>query len=264
MPRILLVAQETGGIGKSTIVRGLAEAIPAAPILEIESLHRLTEFPLLGPEAVATGKGRAAKASSGEGQAGGVRHFPMRATREAIEASGGKAARAEFDPVVNALFAATAPSFVDIGANSSASLLGILADEAPALRESGVELGLVVVVAAEAGSLADAGKLLHGARDWAGAHFVVVNAVRGAVDPMILQRVAGGATVTHLRGFDLEDKAREVLAAGGLRGITRLDRAGLAAQTSPAEAGRILRDLTGFRLAVMEAVKPAALWLVEG
>ncbi|RYY10353.1 MAG: chromosome partitioning protein, partial [Alphaproteobacteria bacterium] len=35
MPRILLVAQETGGIGKSTVTRGLAEAVPDAAILEI-------------------------------------------------------------------------------------------------------------------------------------------------------------------------------------------------------------------------------------
>ncbi|MCJ2005546.1 chromosome partitioning protein [Methylobacterium sp. J-092] len=263
MPRILLVAQETGGVGKSTITRGLAEAVPDAAILEIESTHRLTEFPSLVAEAGATGKGRSAKGPSGEAQTGGVRHFPMRATREAIEASGGKAARAELDPVINALYTATGPTLVDIGANTSASLLGILADEAKSLREGGIELGLVVIVAAEAGALADAGKLLHGAKDWA-ARFVVANAVRGAVDPVILKRVVGDATVAQLRGFDLEDKAREVLAAGGLRGIVKLDRAGLAAQTSPAEAGRILRDLTAFRLAVMEVVKPAALWLVQG
>ncbi|NKQ99703.1 chromosome partitioning protein, partial len=120
MPRVLLVGQETGGIGKSTIVRGLAEAVPDAPILEIESVHRLTEF-------------KAGKAD----EPGGVRHFPMRATREAIEASGGKAARAELDPVINALYAVTTASLVDIGANTSASLLGVLKDEAPELRKAG-------------------------------------------------------------------------------------------------------------------------------
>ena len=246
MPRVLLVAQETGGIGKSTVTRGLAEAVPDAPILEIESVPRLTEF-------------KAGKAD----EPGGVRHFPMRATREAIEASGGKAARAELDDVINALHEVAAPTLVDIGANTSASLLGVLKDEALALREAGIALGLVVVVAAEAGSLADAGKLLQAARDWSGARFVVANGVRGAIDPAILERVAGGATVTHLRAFELEDETRAVLAAGQLRGVGRLDRASLVKQTSPAQAGRILRDLTAFRLAVMEAVKPAALWLVE-
>ena len=248
MPRVLLVAQETGGIGKSTITRGLAEAVPDAAILEIESVPRLTEF-------------KTVKAGN---EPGCVRHFPMRADRAAIEASGGKAARSEFDDVLNALFEVQGPTLVDIGANTSASLLGILTDEAQALKDAGIEMALVVVIAAEAGALADAGKLLHTAKDWAGARFVVANALRGAIDPLLLKRVAGDAVLTQLRGFDFEDKTREILAAGQLRNIAKLDRAKLAKETSQAEAGRILRDLTAFRLAVMEAVKPAALWLVEG
>jgi len=247
MPRILLVAQETGGIGKSTVTRGLAEAVPDAAILEIESVPRLTEF-------------KVAKAGN---EPGSVRHFPMRADRAAIEASGGKAARSEFDPVMNAVFAATVPTLVDIGANTSASLLGILKDEASALKERGIDIGLVVVVAAEAGALADAGKLLHAAKDWAGPRFVVANALRGAIDPVLLKRVAGDAVITSLRGFEFEDKTRAILATGQLRGIAKLDRTKLAEETSQAEAGRMLRDLTAFRLAVMEACKPAALWLVE-
>ena len=247
MPRVLLVAQETGGVGKSTVTRGLAEAVPDAPILEIESVHRLTEF----------------MTATAANEPGSVRYFEMRATREAIEASGGKAARSELDEVINALYEVAAPTLVDIGANTSASLLGVLKDEAPELRKAGIELGLVVVVAAEAGSLADAGKLLQSARDWTGARFVVANGVRGAIDPTILERVVGDATVTHLRAFELEDETRGVLAAGQLRGVGRLDRAAMVKQTSQAQAGRILRDLTAFRLALMEAVKPAALWLVE-
>ncbi len=78
MPRLLLVAQETGGVGKSTVTRGLAEAVPDAAILEIEAVPRLTEF--------ATARG--------SNEPGRVQHFAMRATREASEASGGKAARA--------------------------------------------------------------------------------------------------------------------------------------------------------------------------
>ncbi|WP_246687975.1 MULTISPECIES: hypothetical protein [unclassified Methylobacterium] len=83
MPRILLVAQETAGVGKSTVTCGLAEAVPDATILEIDSTHRLTEFPSLVAEAGAAGKGRFAKGQSGDAQTGGVRHLPMRATREA-------------------------------------------------------------------------------------------------------------------------------------------------------------------------------------
>jgi hypothetical protein len=246
MPRLLLVAQETGGVGKSTVTRGLVEAVPDAAILEIEAVPRLTEF----------------AAARGSNEPGRVQHFAMRATREAIEASGGKAARAEFDRVINAIYAATIPSLVDIGANTAASLVDILKEEAPMLKQDGIELGLVVVVAAEAAALADAGKLLQDSREWAGARFVVANGVRGTVDPAILKRVAGDATVTELRGFEFEDVTREILTAGQLRGIGQLDRASLVQQTSPAQAGRILRDLTAFRLAVMEAVKPAALWLV--
>ena len=55
---------------------------------------------------------------------------------------------------------------------------------------------------------------------------------------------------------------RVILSAGHLRGIAQLDRTKLAKETSQAEAGRMLRDLTAYRLAVMEACKPAALWLV--
>lgn len=90
----------------------------------------------------------------------------------------------------------------------------------------------------------------------------MANGVRGAVDGVILKRVVGDAPVTQQRGFELEDVTHEVLAAGQLRGIARLDRASLVHQTSPAQAGRTLRDSTAFRLAVMEAVKPAALWLI--
>ena len=44
MTRILLVAQEVGGVGKSTVVRGVAEAVPDAPVLEIESTPRILEY----------------------------------------------------------------------------------------------------------------------------------------------------------------------------------------------------------------------------
>lgn len=247
MPRVLLVAQETGGVGKSTVTRGLAEAVEDVPIIEIESVPRLTEFP----------------AAKGDNEPGTVRHFPMRASRAAIEASGGQAARSELDPVINALHAVTMPTVIDIGANTAASLLAILADEAPVLKKAGIEIGLVVVVVADAGALADAGKLLHGAKDWAAASFLVANEVRGAIDPTLLKRAAGAAKLTHLPAFTLEKEARSVLDAGQLRRIPRLDRAKLAKDTSQAQAGRILRDLTAFRLAVMEAVKPAALWVVE-
>ena len=55
---------------------------------------------------------------------------------------------------------------------------------------------------------------MQAAKDWAAASFVVANALRGAIDPVILKRVAGAATLSHLRAFELEDATREVLTAG--------------------------------------------------
>ncbi|WP_246725375.1 hypothetical protein [Beijerinckia sp. L45] len=88
MPRLLIVAQETGGIGKTTVTRALAEAVTDVSILELESVHRLTEFGL----------------SEAPNESGTVRYFPMRASREEIERTGGQAARQELDPLINALY----------------------------------------------------------------------------------------------------------------------------------------------------------------
>ncbi len=81
MTRILLVAQETGGVGKSMLARGVAEAIPDAPILEIESTQRIREYD--------HGKTKGVKR---------VAHFPVRADRASIDRTGGQAARADNTP----------------------------------------------------------------------------------------------------------------------------------------------------------------------
>jgi Mg-chelatase subunit ChlI len=44
MPRIVLVAQDKGGAGKTLLVRGLAECLPSARLIEIEADHRLVEL----------------------------------------------------------------------------------------------------------------------------------------------------------------------------------------------------------------------------
>ena len=44
MPRILLVAQDKGGSGKTVLVRALAECLPAARLIEIEAGRRLVEL----------------------------------------------------------------------------------------------------------------------------------------------------------------------------------------------------------------------------
>jgi hypothetical protein len=106
MPRILLVAQETGGVGKSTLTRGVAEAVPDAPIIELESTQRILEYDhgnTKGPKRVS--------------------HFPVRADRLSIDRTGGQAARAEFDGPINAMVSAELPTIIDVGANTAISLL---------------------------------------------------------------------------------------------------------------------------------------------
>lgn len=245
MARVLFVAQETGGVGKSTVTRALAEAVEDVSILEVEASHRLTEY----------GRTEAPNRP-------GVRYFPMRASRDEIEESGGQAAREELDGVVNALYEVTVPSLVDVGANTASSLVDLLGQHAGPLRDGDVELGLIVVVANDPASLAAASKLLHKAKDWAGATFLVANEMRGPVDESLLKRVATGAIISHLRRFEFEKATLSVLAGTGLRGIRQLDRNDLAKEVTPAKAPRVIRDLTAFRLAAMEAVKPAALWVV--
>jgi hypothetical protein len=240
MSRILLVTQDKGGVGKSVIARALAEAVPEAPLMEIDASRRLTELEHR------------------------VQFFPMRADRATIERTGGRAARAEFDAVINAMTAATLPVIVDVGANTSASLLSVLTDIADDLKEAGVQLGVLVIVTAEPGALAEAPKLMTAAKPWAAARYLIENRIRGEVDDGQVTRIADGAEVKVLSEQVLEEKAVEIFQAGGFAIIPKLDPAKLSERHGIPLAGRIRRDLAGFRLAAMQAVEPAAKWLVGG
>src|SRR5450756_2113403 len=44
MTKVLLVTQDKGGVGKTLISRGLAEFIPAAPLIEVDSSQRMLEL----------------------------------------------------------------------------------------------------------------------------------------------------------------------------------------------------------------------------
>lgn len=235
MPRILFSSQEKGGVGKTLIVRALAEAVEGAPIIEIDASHRLLEL------------------------AARVSFFQMRANREAIERTGGRAARAEFDAVLDALSKATLPTIVDVGANTSVSLFTMLADVAPELA---AEFAVCVVVTNEPGALVETPRLLALAKPWTAARFVVENRLHGGIDPKWLKAKVGDATVSSLDSQSLEDGAEGYLQGGGLAVVNALNAEKLREAHGIGPALRIRRDLAKFRLEAMRAIRPAAEWLV--
>ncbi|KPF67275.1 hypothetical protein IP69_13825 [Bosea sp. AAP35] len=238
MTRILLVVQDKGGVGKSLATRALAEAVPEAPVIEVDASRRLIEL-----------KDR-------------VSFFPMRADRAAIDQSGGKAARAEFDGLITAMQKATVPTIVDVGANTSASLLSVLGTLSDALVTLEIELGVLVLVTAEPGALTQAPTLMQLAKPLAAARFLVENRLHGEVEAKSIAKIADGATVTTLDSHAMEDQAVAVLQAGGLATIPELDIAKLIDRHGLALGSRVHGDLKRLRANAMVAVLPAAEWLV--
>jgi MinD-like ATPase involved in chromosome partitioning or flagellar assembly len=238
MTKVLLVSQDKGGTGKTLICRGLCEILPGAPVFEIDSSPRMIE---LGKR---------------------VKFFQMRADRDEIERTGGTISRAEFDQVINAIASATLPTIVDIGANTGASLLAVIAGLTDDFSAAGVEFGLLVVTTAEPGALAEVPKLLSIAAPWTTARFLIENRIHGDIDPKTLSKLASAATVTCLMNQVMDEKAAAILQAGGLASIARLDANALNAKFGIAQGSRIRRDLTRTRLEVMQAVRLAAEWLV--
>ncbi len=246
MTKILLIGQDKGGVGKSTLVRAIAEAIPDVPILEIDSSHRLIEFD------------KARK----RGEPMQVTHFEMRANHDAIEKTGGRAARKEFDEVIKAFTAARKPTLVDVGANTCGNLFALLTKIAPDLKEdAGVEIGVLTVVTADPAAITAAIEMSASAKAWAAARFVVENRRDGAVAANELAEIAGSAPVAVLEEANMEPEAIEFLQARGLRDIPNLDRAQVNARYGISQGSRIRHDLTEFRAATMRAVEEAAIWL---
>lgn len=246
MPRILKILQEVGGVGKSIIVRGIAEAVPDAPVFEIESTPRILEYDFDGQEPKR------------------VTHFPVRADRASIDATGGQAARQEFDAVINAMIAAQLPTIVDVGANSASSLSASFDQELVAgFTRAGVELGVLVVLTADPAALTEGAKLLTAAKHWATARFAVENRLRGIIDPGLLARVTDGVPVTTLAKWEFEPRTIGFLQATGLHAVPQLTSADFEKEFGFNEARRMTNDLKAFRLAVMQAVLPAATWLAS-
>ena len=238
MPRILLVAQEKGGVGKTVFARALAEAVEGAPVFEIDASQRMHE---LGKR---------------------VQFFQMRATREAIEKTGGKASRSEFDDVLKAIEKTKLPTIIDVGANTSVTFFSVLSDVALALAGEGFEFGVSIVVTNEPGALAAVPKLLALAKPWTKVRFLIENRLHGQVDSKWFKTSTDGAQLTSFEQQSLEEGAEEYLQAGGLLTIAKLDPTALREKHGIGSALRIRRDLERFRLEAMQAVRPAAEWLV--
>lgn len=238
MPRILLVTQEKGGVGKTVFARALAEAIDGAPVIEIDSSPRMIE---LGDR---------------------VTFFKMRADRAAIEKTGGKASRAEFDGVLAAMEAATIPTIVDVGANTSLTFLSVLSEIAPVLSGNGFEFGVCVIVTTEHAAIAAASSILSSTKPWAKAQFLIENRLHEAVDVEWMKKNSSGIRITSFDQQVLEKGADEILQDGGLASIVQLDPAKLRAKHGLGPALRIQKDLERFRKEAMDAVRPAAEWLI--
>ena len=238
MTKVLLVAQDKGGTGKTLISRGLCETVPGAPVFEVDSSSRMLE---LGKR---------------------VKFFQMRANRDEIERTGGTISRAEFDPVVNAIASTALPTIVDIGANTGTSLLTVIAALIDDFSDAGIEFGLLVVTTAEPGALAEVPRLFSIAAPWAKARFLVENRLHGDIDPKNLLKIASGARVTCLMKQVMDENAATILQAGGLASIANLDAKVLNEKFGIAQGSRMRRDLTRIRLEVMQAVRLAAEWLV--
>jgi hypothetical protein len=240
MPKVLLVAQDKGGSGKSLIVRGLAECLPTAPLIEIEASHRLVELDER------------------------LDFYPVRADRSEIDRTGGAAARAEFDGVLNRIAAAKEPTIVDVGANTSSALLPLLAAANDRFAKRSVKFAVLAIATAEPGAIANVPDLLALARRFASALFVVENRVENVVDPKLLKALGEDVVVSVLEKLALDEHANGLLQKGGLAFIAdELAQAedNLVERFGFAEAGRIVADLTAFRAAVMAAAAPAARWL---
>lgn len=245
MTRIMTVVQETGGVGKSTKARGLAEAVPDATVVEIESSPRLIEIEHR------------------------VVHFPMRADRSEIDATGGEAALAEYDPVLNRLLREQGPVIVDVGANCAKSFLGAVSRMQAAFARRDIQIGVLVVVVDDPSAYSDGAALLSLCKAWAAARFVVANELRGPVDLGLIKDVAGDARITSMPRFAFEKRALPLLQPLGLALIPDVNEDALAERLAGADgkedfarAARVKAQLDAFRLAAMNAVRPAAEWLI--
>ena len=239
MTRVLFVAQEKGGVGKSLVARGIAEALEGVPIIELDASPRLVE---LGER---------------------VSYFPVRAARDAVNRTGGRAAVEELDAPVDAIMASQGRVIVDIGANCSIALLSHMAKNARMLAARNVTCAVLVVVTADSGALEEAGKIIALGRGFADSVMRVENDWQGLIAPEELHALGPCDAVTKLENLSLDDGARQLLQGGGLAVIPRLDIDKLTKEYKFSRGARIYDELSDLRLRAMEAVKPAVSWLTR-
>lgn len=237
MTKVLFLANDKGGVGKSALARAAAELLQSAAVIELDSSPRLLEL------------------------SDRARFFPMRAERSQIESSGGSAARAEFDGVINEVFGATEPTILDIGANTARSLFSLVSDIYAADEVQPVSFGVVVVTTAEPGSLSEVPRLLSLSKAWS-QQFLVQNQYAGPIAAGSLPHVVGIET-TSLPNLALDEEAAAILQLGGLASIDLIDRGSLSTKFGFARSNRIWRDLVRARAELMRAIEPAARWLAS-
>jgi hypothetical protein len=234
-----MVGQEKGGVGKTTGVRALADAVPDAGIVELETSHRLLEWD------------------------DRVNYLAARVDAQEVERTGGLAQREAFDPLINAIATASSAMIVDIGANTSTAAFLAITEVAPSLAALGLQIGVVIVATADPAAIAAAGQLMEIVRPWAAQRFLLENQLHGPIPHRQLLEIGEGTTITTLAHHAMDPKAISIVNAGGFSSLPRLDPAALNQKFGLMRGLRIMRDLHKFRLAAMRAVEPAAVWLVS-
>ncbi|WP_237479878.1 hypothetical protein [Lichenibacterium dinghuense] len=244
MTRVLFVAQDKGGVGKTTLVRALIELVPDLQIFEVDTTRRMLEFEK--------------KAKDGE-----ARFFRVRVDPAQIERTRGRAAEEEFDDVIEALSCVKRPTVVDIGANTSRSFFTTLVQYLDDFARKETEIGVLIVMTAEPGALAEALWLRNFCDENKASMFVVENRVGGDVSETQAASIAKGGYISVLENQSLRSEAAKFLVARGMLHIPRMNAEVFEKDHGLAAGRRIYLSLVRFRTEAMQAVVPAANWLMD-
>lgn len=249
MARVLIVAQDKGGVGKSTAVRAVAELAPEVAIIELDVASRLIEYQ--NDSSVQVNNSR-------------LSLFQVGVDPAALERTGGQAALSQFDNVIEAISEAKVPTVVDVGANTAQPFLKTLGNFAGALQKDGISFGILCVTTADPAAIAEAEKILTIARPWASKVFVLENRVHGPVDSQRLKVLAKEDSVSLFEHQRLDEASASILLARGLRDIPYIDSSALRKAFGMALSHRMIASLQRFRTEVMEAVRTPCAWLMAG